>query len=113
MSRMPASRTLRYAAAAGFGALLFALTMVPLGQLAVYGKDGPVTDPIDFRGPYCAGTALDAGLDPYRIGPIQDCQRAALAVSGLRTSELHVLYAPLPPYALAPFALLAKLPFRL
>jgi hypothetical protein len=82
-----------------------------LARTAVRGADGPVTNPIDFRTFYCGGQALGEGRDPYRVEPMRSCQRAALAQNGLRFNEAHVMPAPLPPFALAFFALLAKLPF--
>jgi hypothetical protein len=82
-----------------------------LGRLAVRGVDGPVTNPVDFRPFYCGGRIMREGRDPYRVEPMRSCQRDVLADAGLRLNEAHVLPAPLPPYALAPFALLSLLPF--
>jgi hypothetical protein len=102
---------LRYALAGGLGLASCCLFAILLGRLAVRGVDGPVTNPVDFRPFYCGGRILAAGRDPYLVEPMRSCQREVLASEGLRLNEAHVLPAPLPPYALAPFALLATLPF--
>ena len=78
-----------------------------------YGHDGPITNPTDFRAFYCAGAALDRGADPYRVEPLRSCERATLASAGLRMDVRKFLPAPLPPYALLLFALIARLPYRL
>jgi hypothetical protein len=65
----------------------------------------------DFGAFYCAGAVLAAGGDPYRAEPLGACERrpkAALFRPGLPGL---VTPAPLPPYALAPFVLLSRLPF--
>jgi len=108
-ARLPPA--LRYAVACGVGLASCCLFAVLLGRLAVHGVDGPVTNPVDFRPFYCGGRILAEGRDPYLVEPMRSCQREVLAAAGLRLNEAHVLPAPLPPYALAPFALLARLPF--
>jgi hypothetical protein len=65
----------------------------------------------DFNAFYCAGSALDRGADPYRVEPLAACERAPRASFLSRASENLAIPAPLPPYALAPFALLARLPY--
>jgi hypothetical protein len=102
---------LRFAVAGGLGLASCALFAVLLSRVAVRGIDGPVTNPVDFRPFYCGGRILAEGRDPYLVEPMRSCQRDVLAGAGLRLNEAHVLPAPLPPYALAPFALLATLPF--
>jgi hypothetical protein len=105
------SAALRYVAACGVGlASCWAFAFL-LGRLAVPGVDGPITNPVDFRTFYCGGRVLAEGRDPYRVEPMLSCQRAVLRDGGLRLNAAHVLPAPLPPYALALFALLARLPF--
>jgi hypothetical protein len=67
----------------------------------------------DFNAFYCAGAAVDAGADPYLSQPLGACE------SSPRPRLLHrmpgglVMPAPLPGYALAPFALIAHLPYPL
>ena len=78
-----------------------------------YGVDGPLTNAIDFRAFYCAGSALDAGRDPYLVEPVRSCERAALAIGGFSFAEKDVYVAPYPPIVLAGFAAIALLPYRL
>ncbi len=79
--------------------------------LVVYGHDSPVANPDDFRAFYCAGAAVDARRDPYRVQPLWACELAALRSNGLSLGDARVMPAPLPPYALAVFAGVARLPF--
>ena len=74
--------------------------------------DGPLTDPIDFTAFYCAGRAVAAHADPYRVEPLRSCERAALAESHLTAVPNLVVPAPLPPYALTVFTLLSPFSFR-
>ncbi|MFZ1126308.1 MAG: glycosyltransferase 87 family protein [Candidatus Baltobacteraceae bacterium] len=67
--------------------------------------------PEDFRAFYCGGSAVAAGRDPYRTQPLFGCELAALAVTGVPPGYRTVVPAPLPPYALALFAVFARLPF--
>jgi hypothetical protein len=67
---------------------------------------------MDFRAFYCAGKTLASGMDPYRVEPITGCQAAFLAASRLNFNPQHALFAPLPPYAIAPFAILSAMPSR-
>lgn len=62
---------------------------------------------IDLRPMYCAGAAMRAHANPYTVEPIASCQIALGALAG--SSPLP---APLPPFALEPFALLASFSFR-
>jgi len=65
----------------------------------------------DFNAFYCAGSALVQGADPYRAEPLGTCERVPQpAPLGAGRAGLSVP-APLPPYALLPFALLAHLPY--
>jgi Glycosyltransferase family 87 len=65
----------------------------------------------DFNAFYCAGAAIDRGDDPYRIEPLASCERAPRADFLSRAAPNLAIPAPLPPYALAPFALLSRLPY--
>jgi hypothetical protein len=80
-------------------------------SLGVYGHDGPLANPDDFRGFYCAGAAVDGRRDPYRVQPLWACELAALRSNGLPLGDARVMPAPLPPYALTLFAAVALLPF--
>ena len=101
----------------GLGALavarFFAAAFAFASTLWVPGRDGPVTNPLDFRAFYCAGAALGTGHDPYLVEPLRSCERATLVSAGLRMDPRRVLPAPLPPYALLGFAALARLPYRI
>jgi hypothetical protein len=66
---------------------------------------------LDFRAFYCAGAALDAGADPYRAEPLRSCEVGAYGAFPQGYPQVAVP-APLPAYALAPFALLARLPYN-
>ena len=92
--------------------LLFVLTVVA-SRLWQFGVASPFTDPLDFRAFYCAGAAVDQGRNPYRVEPDRSCQWKVLAAAGLPSRDPLVLPAPFPPYAIAAFAALALLPYRL
>ncbi|HEV7180286.1 MAG TPA: hypothetical protein VGN11_10445 [Candidatus Baltobacteraceae bacterium] len=62
-----------------------------------------------FKAFYCAGAAVREHLDPQRVEPLRSCERR------FETDAMapgYVEPAPLPGYALAPFALLSRLPAR-
>lgn len=59
-----------------------------------------------FKAFYCAGLAVKERVDPYRVEPLRSCERR-LAPSTL--PDGYVEPAPLPGYAMAPFAALATL----
>ena len=63
----------------------------------------------DFRAFYCAGRAVDAGADPYRVQPLLACERTVGEV--ISTNLNAVVPAPLPPFALGLFAALGQLGF--
>jgi hypothetical protein len=65
---------------------------------------------LDFRVSYCAGAAVDARADAYRVEPIRSCEHAHPTPLLARTPNL-VLAWVLPGYDLAPLAALARLPF--
>ena len=107
---MTASRTWL---AAGGAIVALAAIFVLTSTLWRYGVDGPLTNAIDFRAFYCAGSALDAGGDPYRVEPVRSCERESLRVAGFSFAEKDVYVAPYPPLAIVPFAALARLPYRI
>jgi hypothetical protein len=63
-----------------------------------------------FKAFYCAGLAVKERVDPYRVEPLRACERR-LAPSTL--PDGYVEPAPLPGYAMTPFAALATLPPKL
>ncbi len=65
----------------------------------------------DFNAFYCAGAAIDRGADPYLAEPLGACEREPKPAPLLPGTPNLSMPAPLPPYALAPFALLALLPY--
>jgi hypothetical protein len=66
----------------------------------------------DFNAFYCAGKTIDHGADPYRNEPLGTCERSAQRPDFLERAPVYLAVpAPLPGYALAPFALLALLPY--
>ncbi len=65
----------------------------------------------DFNAFYCAGRAIDAHADPYLAEPLGACERAAKGFDLQHGMPGLAMPAPLPPYALAIFALLARLSY--
>ena len=89
----------------GASVLVFAVHVAGLvraGGVPISGNDFPAF--------YCAGKALVAHADPYAIEPLRSCEHALPRGSDL--PDAYVTPAPLPPYALDLFALLAQLPYR-
>lgn len=104
------SRTQPSVLALGFAAFLALVMLVPLGRIAERGTITPVTDANDFRAFYCASRTLLARQDPYRIEPLGSCERAAAQTFGL-AMRAPITPAPLPGFALAALAPLARLPY--
>ncbi len=74
---------------------------------AVYAR---ATDRLDFPAFYCAGEALDRHANPYLEMPLAACEQR---VSTNALFRKHVVVpAPLPPYALAAYAVVALLPYE-
>ncbi len=65
----------------------------------------------DFPAFYCAGVTLDQHADPYALEPLRSCEHALPNGSDLPAQ--YVTPAPLPPYVLDIFALIAQLPYRI
>ncbi len=65
----------------------------------------------DFNAFYCAGAALAGGADPYRAEPLGTCERQPQPAPLATGRAALAVPAPLPPYALAPFVLIARLPY--
>jgi hypothetical protein len=68
--------------------------------------------PVDFNAFYCGGATAASHHDPYRTEPLRTCENEARGFPPGRGLQFAVP-APLPGYALAPFALLSRMPFRL
>jgi hypothetical protein len=68
-------------------------------------------DPEDLRAFYCAGATVAEGRDPYLAEPLRTCEVGETRAAGLAPYERLALPAPLPGFAFAPLAALARLPF--
>jgi hypothetical protein len=87
-----------------FEALIVLLAMLVFG---LFSHDS--AEPASFKAFYCAGKVLDLHGDPYLVEPLRSCEHS---VSNDNFPQYAVEPAPLPNYALAPWALIARLPFR-
>ncbi|HKU80921.1 MAG TPA: hypothetical protein VJP76_02035, partial [Candidatus Tumulicola sp.] len=65
--------------------------------------------PSSFKAFYCAGESLLHGRDPYEVEPLRACEHR---IAPGELPPYAVEPAPLPGYALAPWAALAALPFE-
>jgi len=90
-------------------ALAGCLAFVPPGS-ALRGA-GPSGLLRDFSAFYCAGTSVRLGADPYREEPLGSCERQPKSSPLLPGTPGLAVPAPLPPYALVPFAILSVLPY--
>jgi len=93
-----------------WGVLIALLTLLGL-HIAQPGRDGPITNPTDFRAFYCSGRSVLAHADPYRVEPLRSCEAASLTAARLRWVRGMVVPTPQPPYTLALFSLCGLLPF--
>jgi len=90
----------------------FYLTSVWLGLVTstciLTFTSAPVTH-LDFVAFYCAGETIANRANPYLQEPLSTCEHRVSLEGGApyRTT----IPAPLPPYALIPFAALSRLPF--
>jgi len=57
----------------------------------------------------CGGSVLGQGLDPYHVHPLTECEASARAFGLAWPPGALTLPAPLPTYALVPFALAARI----
>jgi hypothetical protein len=64
----------------------------------------------DYRAFACAGRIAGTAADPYRTEPLRTCERRSGLLAGRKDLARLAVPAPLPGYALAPFALLGRLP---
>lgn len=102
------------------GALLVALTVLAIAAVRDIARMKPEALPwnqlLDSSDFYCAGAALDSGVDPYLYEPLHRCEHAVNVGSGLAATFFAsypnlVVPAPQPPYDFLPFMGLARLPF--
>jgi len=70
-----------------------------------------VRDPEDLRAFYCAGAAVAARADPYKVEPLRSCEVRERLTEGLAGYDRLAVPAPLPGYALVPFALASHASF--
>jgi hypothetical protein len=91
------------AASMGLAVLLLVAVFVPATRPSALLRD--------FDAFYCAGQVLNGGGDPYRAEPLGACERVAKPGPLLTGSANLAMPAPLPPYALVPFVVLARLPY--
>lgn len=89
-------------------ALIFASAVPALVTTMEISKGGYVMS--EFRAFYCAGRAITMHADPYRTQPLRACENLS-ALGAFRLAHAIVVPAPQPPFALAFFAPLARLPF--
>ncbi len=87
-----------------------AALVVALGELARSSYLRFATGIVDFRVLYCAGRVALAGGDPYLVEPLRACEHAYANPSIAGSPNIVYAFA-LPPYIIAPFAELARLPF--
>lgn len=72
-----------------------------------------LADPGDLRAFYCAGKAVAEHADPYRAEPLRSCEVRETLADGRVPFARLAIPAPLPGYALAPFALVSFAPYSL
>jgi hypothetical protein len=85
--------------------LFIAVTLALAGAALLLAGHGSV-ERQSFKAFYCAGVAVKDHADPYLVEPLRACERR-LAPSDL--PDGYVEPAPMPGYAMAPFAALARL----
>jgi len=89
------------------------LAVAALYDVARLGNGLPWRQLYDFSDFYCAGTALDGGLDPYRYEPLHRCEHAVNTSLVFHNDPRRVIPAPLPPYDFPAFMLAARSNFAL
>jgi hypothetical protein len=92
------------AARAGFALASLVLAIAALA-LVRHGEVGRQS----FKAFYCAGAAVKERRDPYLVEPMRSCERQ---IAPSTEPDGYVEPAPLPGYALVPFALLATVPAK-
>lgn len=100
-----------YKASRRFSPALLAVPAIALLAYELRGFSGVHEALADFHGFYCAGSALVHGANPYRTAALSACEHTPQPW-GLYTAPAGlVLPAPLPPYAIAPFAAFSLLTY--
>jgi len=94
-------------------ALIVAWLLAPAMLVAMIAVTGPTNLMGDFRAFYCAGSAIDAGANPYLEEPLHGCELRARPPRPPAFLPAVTVPAPLPPSILVLFAPLARLPFAL
>lgn len=97
------------------GVLLVALALLAVAaarDLARLGDSLPWHQLYDFADFYCAGSALDAGADPYRYEPLHTCEHRVNTSQAYRNDPKRIVPAPLPPYDFPPFVQAARLSYE-
>jgi Glycosyltransferase family 87 len=92
------------AARAGFAAASIVLAIAALA-LVRHGEVGRQS----FKAFYCAGAAVKERSNPYLVEPMRSCERQ---IAPSAEPDGYVEPAPLPGYALVPFAILAMFPAK-
>lgn len=87
-----------------FGAFVMVVLLVPFA----HGRYAESPSINAFRAFYCAGRAVHDGRDPYRVEPLRSCEAAVFAQ---HPAVGVVEPAPLAPFVLGVFAVLAMLPY--
>jgi hypothetical protein len=96
------------------GVLLVALALLAIAALRDFARLGdalPWRQLYDFADFYCAGEALDRHADPYTYEPLRSCEHRVNDSALFREDPRRVVPAPLPPYDLAAFAVIARAGF--
>jgi hypothetical protein len=94
--------------------LLVAALALALAVLVAVAPHGLrlLSDPEDLRAFYCAGRTVLAHADPYLAEPLRSCEVRTAREAGLSPYPGLALPAPLPLFALLPFAALSPLDFN-
>jgi hypothetical protein len=100
-------------ASQALSSLVLALTLLVVGS-SLWGfwrfQQGQLLS--DFGAFYCAGRLAGQGLDPYRQEPMYSCESEPASPLLARATGHVTDPAPLPPYALALFVPLSRLPLE-
>jgi Glycosyltransferase family 87 len=86
-----------------------ALGIWALADFLRLGNDLPWRTMYDFPDFYCAGSALDAGQNPYAYEPLRSCEHRLNETRIFHLDRALAVPAPQPPYDFPPFMALAKL----